>query len=84
MLYKAYFRSLTTDKNKVIVDIYSNDHEYVEMIVHIPLNDIFMYNGSSIMFSVNYNIIHKRLAMVNVNNIDNITKLHVVSMLDGI
>lgn len=43
-----------------------------------------MYNGSSIVFNVNYNNIHRRLAMVNIRNTERISNLHAVSMLDGV
>lgn len=80
MLYNAYFRGKNSNNTKAIVDIYNIRNNAIETTVHIPFNRIFVLDRDSIMLNIDYNILHHRLVIVDILNINNITNLRVTKI----
>lgn len=82
MIYNAYFRSVTPDGHKAVVDIYNYNDDSVEAMVHISFNRIFILSRDSIMLNISYNNIHNRLVRVDIPDINRINNIRIISIFD--
>ena len=84
MIYNAYFRDITPDGCKSVVDIYDSNLHNIETVVHIPFNQIFILSRSSIMLPADYDSIHKHYASVDIPNINKVSAIRIITLLNAI